>query len=54
MPYKVKYKPLKRSKKDWAIISRDTGRIVGRSISEKRANASVRARLAGEHGWRPR
>ena len=52
MPYRVRYKPLKRSRENWAIINKDTGRIVGRSTSEKKAEASARARLAGEHGWR--
>lgn len=54
MPYVIRCRPLKRSKKHWAIINTDTGRIVSRSTSEKKAEASIRARLAGEHGWRPR
>lgn len=54
MPYRAEYRPLKRSRKNWAIINTDTGRIVGRSTSEKKAGASIRARLAGAHGWRPR
>lgn len=54
MPYRAEYRPLKRGKKHWAIINKDTGRIVGRSTSGKNAEASIRARLAGEHGWRPK
>lgn len=54
MPYKVEYRPTKKSKKDWVIINRRTGRIVGRSTSERKAETSVRARLASEHGWRKR
>jgi hypothetical protein len=48
MPYKVVKKPVKSSKKDWAIINKNSGRIVGRSTSKKKAEASVRARYANE------
>jgi hypothetical protein len=47
MPYKVVKKPVK-SGKDWAIVRKDTGRIVGRSTSKKKARASVRARYAND------
>ena len=50
MPYKI----VKRSgAKPWKIVAKDTGRLVGSSTSKKKAEASVRARLAGEHGWKP-
>lgn len=50
MPYKV----VKRAgKKPYKIIDKDTGKIVGSSTSKARALASVRARLAGSHGWKP-
>ncbi|HVN67178.1 MAG TPA: hypothetical protein VMT55_02315 [Candidatus Sulfotelmatobacter sp.] len=49
MPYKV----VKRSgSKPWKIIALDSGKIVGSSTSKKKAEASVHARLAGEHGWK--
>jgi hypothetical protein len=35
--------------KPWKIIRRDTGKVVGSSTTKKAAQASVRARLAGEH-----
>lgn len=28
-------------------------RVVGSSTSKSKAKSSVRARLAGEHGWKP-
>lgn len=53
MSYRIKYKPLKRCKKDWAIFD-ERGHIVGRSTSKEKAGRSVGARLAGAHGWRPK
>jgi hypothetical protein len=50
MPYKI----IKRSgKKPWKIIAIKTGKVVGSSTSKKKAAASVRIRLASEHGWKP-
>ena len=54
MPYTVKYKPLRNSTKDWAIINNDTGKVVGRSDTKAKAESSARARLAGAHGWKGR
>jgi len=51
MPYRIAYKPVK-SGKNWVIVDKETGKVVGRSVSKEKAEASVRARLAGEHGWR--
>lgn len=51
MPYRIERRTGKRP---WKIINKITGKVVGSSLSEKRAEASIRARLAGEHGWRPR
>jgi len=48
MPYRTE----KRGNKV-LIINETTGKVVGHSTSEKKANASIRARLAGEHGWKP-
>jgi len=49
----VPYKIVKRSgAKPWKIINRITGKVVGSSTSKAKAEASARARLAGEHGWR--
>lgn len=49
MPYTTK--KLKGGKT--AIVKADTGKIVGKSDSAKKAAASIRARMASEHGWRP-
>jgi hypothetical protein len=43
MPYKVI-----RQGSRWAIVRRDTGKVVGHSDSKAKAEASVRARMAGE------
>lgn len=47
MPYTVKKVGSK-----WKIINKNTGKTVGTSNSKAKADASVRARLAGEHGWK--
>jgi hypothetical protein len=49
MPYNIKYKPDKGGR-PWKIINKETGRVVGSSKTRKAAEASVRARMAGEHG----
>jgi hypothetical protein len=36
------------------IINKDTGKKVGHSDTKAKAESSVRARLAGEHGWKPK
>jgi hypothetical protein len=49
MPYKI----VKRTgKKPWKIINLDRNEVVGSSTTKKKAEASARARLAGEHGFR--
>ena len=48
MPYQVE----KIGEGQWAIRNKDTGKIVGYSDSKEKAEASVRARLAVEHGWK--
>lgn len=48
MPYNVR-----KSGKKYAIVNKKTGKTVGKSTSKKKAQSSVRARLAGEHGWKP-
>jgi len=54
MPYRIEYQQdHKNSKGDpapWVIINKDRNEIVGSSHSRESAEASVRARLAGEHG----
>lgn len=47
MPYKIKKKPIKGNK-DWAIINKEKNKIVGRSTTKKKAEASVRARYANK------
>jgi hypothetical protein len=51
MPYKVQ-----KSGDKWKIINKNTGKTVGTSDSKAKADASVRARLAGEHNknWKKR
>jgi hypothetical protein len=48
MPYKIE-----KRKNKWAIIEISTGKVVGDSDTKADAEASARARLAGEHGWKP-
>lgn len=36
----------------WKIKNRNTGEIVGTSLTKQDAEKSVRARLAGDHGWK--
>ncbi len=54
MPYRIEYQPgHKNSKKEpapWVIVNAERGDIVGSSQTKEAAEASVRARLAGEHG----
>ena len=49
MPYTI----AKRGNK-YAIINKQTGKVVGKSDTRAKAEASVRARLASEHGWKPK
>ena len=50
MPYKV----VKRTgAKPWKIVNEDRNETVGSSTTKAKAQASVRARLAGEHSFRP-
>ena len=48
MPYDIK----KQGNK-FAIIKRSTGKVVGHAKTRADAAASIRARMAGEHGWEP-
>jgi hypothetical protein len=43
MPYAVKSQG-----KRWAIVNKQTGKVVGTSSSKKMAEASVRARMSAE------
>jgi len=50
MPYSI----VKRSgEKPYKIINKETGKIVGSSATKAKAESSIKARLAGEHGWKP-
>ena len=44
MPYRIVHKPVK-SGKNWAIVRKEDGKIVGRSTSKAKAKASSRARM---------
>jgi hypothetical protein len=54
MPYRIEYQKDYVNSKDepapWVIINLDRNEVVGSSHSKETAEASVRARLAGEHG----
>ena len=54
MPYRIDYqkdhKNTKGEPAPWVIINADRNDIVGSSQTKETAEASVRARLAGEHG----
>lgn len=47
MPYSVR-----KARKGYVIKSKRTGKIVGHSATKAKAQASVRARNAGAHGWK--
>jgi hypothetical protein len=54
MPYRIEYhedhKNSKGEPAPWVIINADRDEIVGSSQTKETAEASIRARLAGEHG----
>jgi hypothetical protein len=50
MPYKI---VKDGGGKPFKIINKSTGEQVGASKTKADAEASVSARLAGEHGWKP-
>jgi len=54
MPYRVEYHAGYRNSKGerapWVIINEERDEIVGSSATRSMAEASVRARLAAEHG----
>jgi len=49
MPYRVT-----KGKKGYVIKKAGSGKVVGHSSSKAKAKASVRARNAGAHGWKPK
>jgi hypothetical protein len=54
MPYRIDYKEGHKNSKGepapWVIVNKDREEIVGSSETKEKAEAAVRARLAGEHG----
>jgi len=52
MPVVVRHKPIKGNK-DYAIVEKGTGKVVGRSTSKEKAQSSANARKAAKHGWKP-
>jgi len=54
MPYRIEHqeghKNAKGEPAPWVIVNEDRNEIVGSSQTKETAEASVRARLAGEHG----
>ncbi len=54
MPYRIEYRESHKNSKGepapWVIINADRNEIVGSSHDKETAEASIRARLAGEHG----
>ena len=47
MPYKI---VRRTGARPWKIVNLDRNEVVGSSVTKKMAEASARARLAGEHG----
>lgn len=37
----------------WAIVEKDSGKVVGVSDTKAKAQASANARNAARHGWQP-
>ena len=37
----------------WAIVEKDTGKVVGKSDTKEKAQSSANARNASKHGWKP-
>jgi hypothetical protein len=54
MPYRIEYKEGHKNSKGesapYVIVNKDRNEQVGSSASKEDAEASIRARLAGEHG----
>jgi hypothetical protein len=54
MPYRIEYREKHKNSRGesapWVIINAERNEIVGSSQTKDTAEASVRARLAGEHG----
>jgi hypothetical protein len=54
MPYRIErqegHKNSKGEPAPWVIINEDRNEAVGSSATKESAEASIRARLAGEHG----
>ena len=50
MPYKITVSNDQKDPRPYKIRKTDTGETLGSSETRKAAEASIRARLAGEHG----
>lgn len=50
MPVKVRKGSGKRQ---WKIVEKSTGKVVGSSTSKVKAQGSANARNAARHGWKP-
>jgi len=50
MPYEIR----RKANGKYEIYNKDKKKVVGTSDSKEKAKASIRARYAGEHGWKPR
>ncbi len=54
MPYRIEYQEGHKNSKGepapWIIVKAERNEIVGSSHNREAAEASIRARLAGEHG----
>lgn len=53
MPYKIYVSQNQKDPRPFKIRNTETGETVGSSETEADAEASIRARLAGKHGWKP-
>jgi hypothetical protein len=54
MPYRIEYRETHKNSKGeeapWVIVNADRDEVVGSSRTKETAEASIRARLAAEHG----
>jgi hypothetical protein len=54
MPYKIEHKEGHKNSRGepapWVVVNKDRNEVVGSSTTKEDAEASVRARLAGEYG----
>jgi hypothetical protein len=48
MPYIIR-----KRRNEWLTVNAETGRILGRHETKKKAESQARLVMAREHGWKP-